>query len=167
VAKSKTIVRDFGYRRFMQLADDVSKGVVTVGVHGGDYTDPNGGGTTSLAMVASVNEFGSKDGRVPERSFLRSTTDEQLPALRALRDQVVGKIVLGQMTPRKGLGIMGAYLAAKVQAKIASGIPPPNAPSTIAAKGSSRTLINKGQLRQSITYEVHPNGFAANAEVEE
>ena len=36
--------------------------------------------------------------------------------------------------------------------------PPPNAPSTIKAKGSSTTTINSGHTRQSITYVIAPTG---------
>jgi hypothetical protein len=54
------------------------------------------------------------------------------------------------MTPE--LQKLGAFGAAKIQDQIASNMPPPNAPSTIAQKGSSGTLIDTGRLRQSITW---------------
>ncbi len=38
--------------------------------------------------------------------------------------------------------------------KINSNIPPPNAPSTIKAKGSSHTLIDTGEMRRSIDFRV-------------
>lgn len=168
MAKSRTVVKDFGLKRFVQLAEEISKAQVAIGVHGtASPHETDDGELTSAALVATVNEFGSDDGHVPERSFLRSTFDEQLPALKIIRNRVIENVVLGKMSPATGLGLIGAHLAGKVQEKISSGVPPENAPSTIRAKGSSRTLVDTGQLRQSITYEVHPEGFAASAEVEE
>ncbi|MDF7681191.1 hypothetical protein PT300_11600 [Enterobacteriaceae bacterium ESL0689] len=49
---------------------------------------------------------------------------------------------------------MGEKLAGEVKRKIQSGIAPPLDPKTIARKGSSRPLIDTGNLLQSITYEV-------------
>lgn len=168
MGRSRVIVRDFGLKRILKNARDLGKANVTVGVHGTAKPHKNDEGeSTPLAFIAAVNEFGSSDGHVPERSFIRSTVDEQLGTLRRIRDQALRKVVLDDLAPRKALALIGAYLQGKIQEKIASNIPPPNAPSTVSEKGSSGTLIDTGQLRQSITYQVHPNGFVANAKVEE
>ncbi len=114
---------------------------------------------TPIVVVAASNEFGTSDGRVPERSFIRSTVDEELPNLKLIRDRVVARVVEGTLRPRQAIGLLGAYLQGKIRAKIDSNVPPPNAPSTIAAKGSSHTLIDTGNLKQAITFEVHEDGF--------
>ena len=41
-----------------------------------------------------------------------------------------------------------------MQEAISAGIDPPNAESTIKAKGSSTPLVDDGTLRQSITYVI-------------
>lgn len=41
-------------------------------------------------------------------------------------------------------------IAANIRKKIASNVPPPNAPSTVALKGSSKTLIASGEMRNSV-----------------
>jgi hypothetical protein len=118
----------------------------------------------SLGLVAVANEFGTDT--IPERSYIRSTHDENAKTKWAeyaaeLRHQIVA---MGMKTDR-ALGLMGQLIKTSIQAKIRSNIPPPNAPSTIAAKGGKdKTLINTGQLLNSINYEVHRDGEKAKDE---
>jgi len=55
----------------------------------------------------------------------------------------------------------------KIREKILSNVPPENAPSTIAAKGSSHTLIDTGELLASITHIVEqgPTGLTITSGV--
>jgi len=55
----------------------------------------------------------------------------------------------------------------KIREKILSNVPPENAPSTIAAKGSSHTLIDTGELLSSITHlvEQSPTGLTITSGV--
>jgi hypothetical protein len=50
--------------------------------------------------------------------------------------------------------LIGMRVVGDIQDRISDGIPPPNSPITIARKGSSKPLIDSGQLRQSISFEV-------------
>ena len=52
------------------------------------------------------------------------------------------------------LNTLGAKAAADVKNTIRQGIPPPNSPETIRRKGSSRPLIDTGQLINAITWIV-------------
>ena len=45
-------------------------------------------------------------------------------------------------------------LKKEIVLKIKSDIPPPNAPSTIKAKGSSHTLIDTGNMWESVDYQI-------------
>lgn len=49
---------------------------------------------------------------------------------------------------------LGMDLENAIRNKILSGVPPPNAPATIKAKGSSHTLIDQGTLLDSIEHTV-------------
>ena len=49
---------------------------------------------------------------------------------------------------------VGAVMVGHVQEKIASNIPPKNAQVTINKKKSSKTLVDKGTMRQAISFEV-------------
>lgn len=137
----------------------------------------------TLGIVAVANEFGTDraNGRAdsifddvapkgatqanagrgagvhtPERSFIRSTVDAKRNGeWRIYAEELRKQFVEGKMTTDRMLGLMGQRIKKDIQEKIRSMLPPPNAPSTIAAKGSDHTLINTGQLLNSIDYEVH------------
>lgn len=52
-----------------------------------------------------------------------------------------------------GLDQAGQYLEGKIVENIRSNMPPPNAPLTIALKGSSSTLIDTGEMMNAVTSE--------------
>lgn len=124
---------------------------VKVGLPAGTSSYPDG---TSVFEVGAVHEFGSQDGRIPERSFIRSTLEKKRSELDAMAGKIGKKVERDGGTLEEGLNLMGSVLAAAIQETIADGVPPPNAPSTIRRKGSSKPLIDTGHLRQSITWQV-------------
>jgi hypothetical protein len=65
----------------------------------------------------------------------------------------VGAMIDG-MPPLMAYGRIGMVAVGDVQRRIVQRIPPPNAPSTIAKKGSDVPLIDTGRLRQSVDYTV-------------
>jgi len=107
----------------------------------------------NLPVYASANEFGTQDGRIPERAFLRKTFDDD-NAIRQVFD--FGSQIYDKTGDIKSmLKAMGAKLVSEIQKSIDSNIPPPNAPSTIKAKGGKdKTLIDTGRMRQGVTYKI-------------
>lgn len=105
----------------------------------------------SILEVAIYNEFGLG---VPERSFLRAWFDEHRSENEDALRNAVKLYLRGQKTLVEVLDLLGLKFQGGVQKKIAQGIAPPNAPSTIKEKGSSTPLIDTGQLRQSVTFLV-------------
>jgi hypothetical protein len=104
-----------------------------------------------LVIYATANEFGLGP---PERSFLRSTFDQHRRELiKRLNNEKIN-IVLARKDPERVLSFLGEFLISKIQQNIQSGIGPPNAPSTIAKKGSSKPLIDKARMIQSITKRI-------------
>ncbi len=105
-----------------------------------------------LLTYAASNEFGTRDGRVPERSFMRST----MMSNRAQFTRLVRDVFKKAKTPadiERRLDQLGARAVREVVKTIRSDVPPPNAPSTVAKKGSSGTLRDTGRLAQSISHE--------------
>lgn len=131
-----------------------SKGLsLTVGIH-----DSEGGaseGPLTVAEVATIHEFGT--GTIPARSFLGAWADEKDSENKALI-KAIGEQVVKGLDAKTGLDRLGLKFVGSIQGRISQGIPPPNAPSTIAAKGSSTPLINTGQLRSSIRHKVEGGG---------
>lgn len=147
---------DRGYRRiFKQLAEAGLKELtLLVGVRSQDGSEVPEGSDLNLAQIAAVNEFGTKDGHVPERSYLRSTVDANRSKYGQAFADVIGGVIDGRTTMAKGVGRVGARVVADVQQTMRAFDNPPNAPSTIARKGFDNPLIGIGRLRQSIDWEI-------------
>ena len=153
MTKSKIIDRDLGYKDIMKRLKGLDgEHIVEVGVPAtaGQYEDG-----ANQVLVASVNEFGSSDGRIPERSFLRSTVDENTTKYADLLSRLIGEAVDGRLTIEQALDRLGLKAVADVQRKIVQLDDPPNAEATIERKRSSNPLIDTGQLRQSIIHRVN------------
>lgn len=140
---------DKGLKALMKKLSGAS-GKVAIGVLGS--TAGKSHGATTLYDVAAANEFGTS--RIPERSFLRATLDLHHAKVVAFCKKQGALVVRGEITNETALERIGLFVQGLIQARIAAGIAPANAPSTISAKGSSKPLIDSGQLRSSITYEV-------------
>lgn len=109
---------------------------------------------TPMTLIAAANEFGTSDGHVPERSFIRSTIDEKNKQYLDVLTKVTRNALDGKELAIKGLTRLGLRAVGDIQRKITKLKDPPNEPSTIKKKGSSNPLIDTGRLRQSIDFEV-------------
>ncbi|CAB5223278.1 Bacteriophage HK97-gp10, putative tail-component [uncultured Caudovirales phage] len=116
--------------------------VVVVGV-----VDPK------VAAYATYNEFGTES--IPQRSFLRSTYDENIAKWQGYFQKALARVLAGSMQASVVLPRIGLDAQAAVRRKIASNIQPANAPATIKKKGGGKTtLYDTGTLTRAITYEV-------------
>ena len=116
--------------------------------------DPHADSDATLVEVAAIHEFG--DGPIPERSFIRRVLHEKEREILTLQAKLTAQVVEGRLTMERALHLVGAFVAGEVKKRIAMGepIPPPLAPATIEAKGSSRPLVDKGQLVGAVAWEV-------------
>jgi hypothetical protein len=105
-----------------------------------------------LAMIAAVHEFGCPERNIPERSFLRAGIRRGTPKFNRLNVDSLRKVVRGEMTIATALDRLGVVAVGEVKREFVVGSFAPLKPETIKRKGSSRPLIDTGQLRQSITY---------------
>lgn len=152
-------VVDRGWKKLREQAKKLAgQPHVKVGVlasQGGDA--PHEGGEISMVGLAAVHEFGSPSRGIPERSFLRSAfAGDGKKSLAKTCARLYKQVLSGKMTTKQALEVLGQWAAARVKRGITAGegIPPPLKPETIKRKGSSRTLVDTGQLVNSITYEV-------------
>lgn len=107
---------------------------------------------THIATIAAVQEFGSANGRVPERSFLRAGAENSTKHISRIYENMLPDVIDGKLDIDVIQSLIGELTVGNIKELISSGIAPPNALSTIAAKGSSTPLIDTGVLRNSITY---------------
>lgn len=168
--------KDNGYNElvafFDALEDEPEGAGVYVGIRQGKGAEHDADSDVTLAEYATENEFGT--AKIPERSFLRSTMDEQAEKYQGMIAQAVtttidnargstsvvrGFVGLGGF--RTALERLGVVAVGDVKRKIVTGPFTPNSPVTIARKGSSRPLIDTGRLRNSIESEVRGFGGAS------
>lgn len=149
--------RDQGLEALKRRVFGVGRPVISVGILEKDGAKPKkeeDGDASDLTVleVAIWNEFGTD--KIPSRSFIRAWFDENRDRAHEMLRRMMVSVVEGKRTKEQVLELLGQKFVAEIQARIAAGILPENAPSTVARKGSSKPLIATGQLRSSISYEV-------------
>ncbi len=108
----------------------------------------------SMVDLATVHEYGSKNGHIPQRSFIRSTCDAKRKEHVALIDRLRSKMLSGVLTIKQALGQLGSVVEKDIVQTINRGIDPKLNLATIERKKSSKPLIDTGRLKGSITHEV-------------
>lgn len=144
--------RDKGYKRLFEAVRAMRGARLTVGVHAEEGGAAEG--SLTVAEVGAIHEFGAPAAGIPRRSFLRGYLDEHQDEAVDLLTRAARAVVTRGVEPEQALELVGASMVGEIQGRISAGIDPPNAPSTIARKGSSTPLISTGQLRSSITHKV-------------
>lgn len=108
----------------------------------------------SMAELAAVHEYGSKDSHIPERSFIRSTVDKNQKRYQKLLSMLGGKILEQKLSAKQAMTQLGEVVSADMKETINAGIDPALNPATIKRKGSSKALIHTGRLKGNISHEV-------------
>ena len=122
----------------------------------GIQTGAKGGDGTSLAARAMFNEYGTK--KIPSRSFMRTAFDTGLEALVGVGRKVYDAILLRKLSANDGARLMGEFHQNQVTGMLDSITSPPNSPVTIERKGSSKPLVDSGDMRTAIRYEIKERG---------
>jgi hypothetical protein len=105
-------------------------------------------------LKAVVNEFGTR--HIPERPFMRNTMRNNIRKYRGVMRDTAAKLLRGEMSLGDFMNKLGALVQGDMQHEITALTSPPNAPSTIKQKGSSKPLIDTGEMRQAVTWEMAP-----------
>ena len=109
----------------------------------------------TVLQVATIHEFGAPAAGIPERSFIRRAATDKEPEVAKMSARAARDVVEGRKTSERALDVLGTWFSAEVKKTITEqDIPPPLQSSTIERKGSSKPLVDTGQLVQSITHEV-------------
>lgn len=143
-----TVRNNLSYRVIARLQE---KYIIDVGVIGKEAAKTHKGEPLTIAQIAEIHEYGLG---VPQRSWLRGFLDENDKQIRAVRSKLWRQLVELKIDSETAASRLGAWLVGGIKKRIAARIPPPNAESTIARKGSSTPLIDTGQLRSAINYRI-------------
>lgn len=131
---------------------------IKVGFPAGKVSQKYPGGT-SVIDVAVWNNFGTDT--IPERPFMSLSRGIMLNETKKMRQSLLKVWVESCATNSfdkdeflKAMDRIGAKSSAIMKRVITELSEPPNAPSTIEAKGSSNPLIDTGLMRSSVTWQV-------------
>ncbi|PZQ49751.1 MAG: hypothetical protein DI556_09780 [Rhodovulum sulfidophilum] len=145
----RVFVKDKGLSKALANTRALGRIRISVGVQADAGAGEDG---TLISEYAAANEFGTR--RIPSRPFMRTAFDSNVGDL----NSTIGKLTLlvqaGKLDADRAAGLLGEKHQGQIQQQILSNMPPPNSPATIEAKGSSRTLIDNGNLLQSIRWKI-------------
>lgn len=120
----------------LRSLDKLKKKKITVGIHGDVGSD--------IFDRAVANEFGTS--KIPERSFIRASYDKEKKNIEKDAKKLIEKVISREMTPNEALETLGDVAVGYVKEFAVDLRDPPNAPMTIALKGSSNPLVDSGQM---------------------
>lgn len=142
---------DRGFKRILKmLTREARRARVEVGWFA-DKKHPSG---IATAEIAAVQEYGSPELNIPERSVLRRTVDEHRMDYERRHRDVWGRAIDGTEPLERGLLRFGQKIRTDAVETLNEGPHAANAPSTIARKGSSQPLVDRGIMRDQIDVRV-------------
>jgi len=114
-----------------------------------DATYPNG---TSVALVATVQEFGAPSRNIPPRPYFRNMIRDKSPEWpKAIAIQLRETNYDARLTLER----VGAAIADQLQNSIATyNAGPPLKPATIARKGFDKQLVDTSRMMDSVGFKV-------------
>lgn len=144
---SRTVDRDRGWRRIRKMLRRIDGSEVEVGwFPDARHEEMN------TAELAAIHEYGG--GKVPARPMIRPVVDKNTNNYRRLRKLLMDRVIAGNMSEEAALETLGARVESDLKEWITDGDHAPNAPSTIARKGSSKPLIDTGLMRSQVSHKV-------------
>lgn len=148
--------KDHGWAAMRKRVFGFGKPKITVGVLAGEGDEPKASGALTVLEAAIINEFGSENGDIPARPAIRGWFDS---AQKEIHDRLfleTQAVIAGKRTKEQALQRVALWAVGEIQKRIADGVEPANADSTVRRKGSSTPLVNTGQFRSSIASRVEP-----------
>lgn len=165
MAKMKIIDKDRGWKKiaeeFRKAAD---KPFVKVGFVGSTGEATHKESEMTVAQLAAIHEYGSEDGTIPERSFIRGTLTKEAQKIQSVIQNLLKNIIFQKTDTQTALGRLGLFGVSLIKNRITTErIPPPLKPATVQAKTrDGKTgevpLVDTAQMLNSIRHEVVMDG---------
>jgi len=147
---------DYGFQRINRDVKRLRERSVKIGIIGGNsrYDDSDEAEGITVVDYAIINEFGTDT--IPARPFMATTHDRYNRQISKFTDFMVQRMIDGKITDNTLLQNIGLRYQSLIRKTIkeAKTWAAPNAPRTIAEKGSSSPLIDTGRMVQAVNYEV-------------
>ncbi|KOQ69981.1 hypothetical protein [Stenotrophomonas maltophilia] len=137
-----------GLAQYLKQVDALDGRGVKVGIQ----SDAGSHEGTSILDIAIYNELGTAD--IPARPFIRDFAQKKERTLGAVMDRMAAKVTQG-VAVDAALSDLGQFAQDQQQAHVraSKSWAVPNAPSTVAQKGSDVPLVNHSVLVNAIRWE--------------
>lgn len=147
-------LRDLGIGKLRKQLAAMGGKRITVGWQGASGAQEHIDGDVTVADVGLFMEFGTVNA--PARPAVRTTLDRHEKAARDEIRRGLSDVIDGRATPEQVEERVGDLLVAKLRETIddAKQWAEPLAPSTAAAKGHDRPLVDTGHLRSQASWAV-------------
>ncbi len=152
MADKTFVMKDMGMKDIEARFAELAKGSVVVGYPGDGPMHESGQFT--VAALAITHEFGVPDNNLPARPFMKQTWNLHKGDVRYKQRLAFGMALRGRWSPRQALARLGIDYEDKIRDTIDNGNFVPLKAETIRRKGSSRILIDTGDLRRRVTSKV-------------
>lgn len=142
-------IDDTVYQRLLEQWKNLGSSTVKVGLFGKGPTPEE-----NVAARGAVHEFGSRDGRIPERSFERTAFDGQLIQNEIFIQNLIGDMTDGKISEETVLKKIGVMHEGQIKKQITNGTYTDLSERTIKKKKSSKPLIDTGIMRNSVKFKI-------------
>lgn len=145
-------VIDKGWIRIQRDLKRITGSYVKVGYPEEKSKGHKGKAPIDIAALGAIHEFGTST--IPPRPFMAQAFDENLQKVVAMIKTEESAILEGKRTTKNALEKIGAFYRDATKMIFLRGQFAPLKAATIARKGSNRPLVDTGQLRASVDFEV-------------
>jgi hypothetical protein len=171
---------DRGWKRIVKQMSEINHSFVKVGLLG--KSGNHKGSKATIVDIGTFNEYGAripvtakmrawfayqgvflrKDTTeivIPPRPFMKKTFDDNQDQVKSISDNLKGQIFAGQISVQGALKKMGVWYQGQIWKTFEKNNFKPNSPLTVLwktknGKSGDTPLINTGQMRQSINFEI-------------
>jgi len=135
----------------LEALDQLGKSEAVVGFLANRHNKAN----VPVAQLAFIHEFGSPARNIPARPFFFPGLRNARPRLAAIAKAYALRVSAGERGAIKaGLEALGNEAVVSIRRKLLRGPFVPLKPETIRRKGSSKPLVDTGEMLASIEYRV-------------
>lgn len=147
VIEVSTKLTDMGIDKVLENVIELGGKQVKVGIQAGSGSHDG----VDILDIAIYNHFGTRN--IPSRPFVSDCFDKNQGQISEAKKRIVYRVMEG-MPASAGMAQLGQWYQDVLKGHIRNGGWVPNAPATVKRKGSSRPLIDTGQLVNSVRWEI-------------
>lgn len=140
------------YDALIKRVEEAKKVSLEIGVLGEKAEVPHKDSTLTVAAIAEIHEYGLG---VPERAFIRGWFDAYQAVAKLYIKTIWKSVIDGKRTKTQALELLGVRFVGEAQQYMTNAQFTPLSPVTIRRKGSSKPLIDTGQMRSAITFRIN------------